>query len=109
MDRKNVNSPGSRQKFQKVLIINKIDEDFLFLDAFRLGGNRLVINDIHSIIDERHKYGSGICFLYCPRLILKWGNSTCNFTFACSALNTRIKVSMVTLLALLSILDIWDF
>ncbi len=34
MDKKIVNSPGSQQKLQKILIINKIDEDFLFLGAF---------------------------------------------------------------------------
>jgi len=43
---------------------------------------------------------------YCPTLMFKFGNSTCNFTFAFNAVKTLIKVSIVALLALLSSLQI---
>ncbi len=46
-----------------------------------------------------------LLFFY-PMLISVLESSTCNFTFTFNAVNTRIKVSIVALLALLSSLEI---
>ena len=112
-------NPLAERDQSKLLIWQdeKIKEDIYKNITNYLPENSLLIFNDTKVIQARILFfkssGSKIelfclelfCHSYCLTMMFRCGNSTCNFTFAFNAVNTRIKVSMVALLALLSSLE----